>query len=63
MLDSSTMATKSDSNPSDSPRPVYTERVNAAIDYIEAHLGEELTLDDVAGVAHFSPYQCRAAWW
>lgn len=37
-------------------RPIYVERVNAAIDYIEQHLAEELTLDQIAGVAHFSPF-------
>ena len=37
-------------------RPIYIERVNAAIDYIERHLSDELTLDEIAGVAHFSPY-------
>ena len=37
-------------------RPVYVERVNAAIDYIEGHLGEELTLEEIAAVAHFSPF-------
>jgi len=38
------------------PRAAYIERVNAAIDYIELHLGEELTLEELAAVAHFSPY-------
>jgi AraC family transcriptional regulator len=37
-------------------RPLYVERVNAVIDYIEQHLAEELTLDKLADVAHFSPY-------
>jgi AraC family transcriptional regulator len=37
-------------------RPVYIERVNAAVDHIEQHLGEELSLEKVADVAHFSPY-------
>lgn len=37
-------------------RQVYEGRVNAAMDYIEAHLGEELTVDQLARVAHFSPY-------
>ena len=37
-------------------RPIYVERVNAVIDYIESHLGEELTLERLAEVAHFSPY-------
>lgn len=37
-------------------RPIYVERVNAVIDYIEAHIAEELTLERLAKVAHFSPY-------
>ena len=37
-------------------RAVYEGRVNAAIDYVEAHLGEELTVETLATVAHFSPY-------
>jgi AraC family transcriptional regulator len=37
-------------------RPVYAERVNAVIDYIEAHLAEDLSLTTLAEVAHFSPY-------
>jgi AraC family transcriptional regulator len=56
MLAADTMTTRSDSTDSGSPRPVYTERVNAAIDFIEAHLGEDLTLAEVADAAHFSRY-------
>jgi AraC family transcriptional regulator len=37
-------------------QPVYVERVNATIDYIESHLDEEMTLTELASVAHFSPY-------
>ncbi len=37
-------------------RPVYTERVNAAVDFIERNLGDDLSLEQVAAVAHFSPY-------
>lgn len=37
-------------------RPVYVERVNAAIDYIERHLADDLNLEEIAAVAHFSPY-------
>lgn len=37
-------------------RPVYVERINAAIDYIEQHRADDLTLEDVAAVAHFSPF-------
>ncbi|MEA3511361.1 MAG: GyrI-like domain-containing protein [Actinomycetota bacterium] len=37
-------------------RPIYVERVNAVIDYIEQHLADELSLGKLADVAHFSPY-------
>jgi AraC family transcriptional regulator len=37
-------------------RSAYVERVNAVIDHIETHLADELTLDALSGVAHFSPY-------
>ncbi len=39
-----------------SARPLYVERVNAVVDFIEQHLAEELTLERLAAVAHFSPY-------
>ena len=39
-----------------SDRPVYVGRVNAVMDYIEAHLGDELSIEQLAEVAHFSPY-------
>ncbi len=34
----------------------YEGRVNAAMDYVEAHLDDELTVEKLAGVAHFSPF-------
>jgi len=34
----------------------YTSRINRVIDYIENHLGDELNLHTLAGVANFSPY-------
>jgi len=37
-------------------RPVYVERVNAVIDYIETHLDDDLTVEKLAEVAHFSPF-------
>jgi len=37
-------------------RPIYIERVNAVIDYIETHLADDLSLATLAEVAHFSPY-------
>ncbi len=35
---------------------ITKEAVNQAIDYILQHIGEELTLEDVAGYCHFSKY-------
>jgi AraC family transcriptional regulator len=43
-------------NQIDTSRPLYVERVNAVIDYVEQHLCEELTLEQLAAVAHFSPF-------
>ena len=37
-------------------RPVYVERVNASIDFIEKNLAEDLNLEQIAAVAHFSPF-------
>lgn len=37
-------------------RAEYTARVNRVLDHIEAHITEDLTLDDLARVANFSPY-------
>lgn len=37
-------------------RAIYVGRVNAAMDYVEAHLGDELTVEKLADVAHFSPF-------
>lgn len=37
-------------------RAVYENRVNAAMDYVEAHLADELSVERLADVAHFSPY-------
>ena len=45
-----------DSRGAEADRPVYVERVNAVIDHIETHLGDELTLEELAAVAHFSPF-------
>ncbi len=45
-----------ESGPGNAHRPVYIERVNAAIDYIEGNLTDDLTLDQLAAVAHFSPF-------
>jgi len=39
-----------------SRRPVYVERINAVVDYIEQHLAEDLTVERLAAVAHFSPF-------
>jgi len=37
-------------------REEYTARVNRVIDYIEANISEELSLKELANVAHFSPF-------
>ena len=37
-------------------RPVYVERVNAAVDFIERHLAEDMSLEQLAEVAHFSAF-------
>ncbi len=34
----------------------YKSRINRVIDYIEANIDKEMTLAELAGVAHFSPY-------
>ena len=34
----------------------YLTRLNRVVDYVQAHLGEELTLDELAGVACFSRF-------
>jgi AraC family transcriptional regulator len=41
---------------SDLAKVDYLDRVNRAIDHITRHLADPLALDDVAGVAHFSPW-------
>jgi AraC family transcriptional regulator len=35
---------------------LYIQSINRVVDYIEAHLGENLSLERLAEVAHFSPY-------
>ena len=35
---------------------IYNRRIDAAVEYIDRHLDEELELADVARVAHFSPF-------
>ncbi len=35
---------------------IYNRRIEAAIEYIDRHLDEEIDLADVAGAAHFSPF-------
>lgn len=40
----------------DQSRKEYIARVNRAMDYIEKHLNEEITLDKIARVACFSPF-------
>jgi AraC family transcriptional regulator len=42
--------------PTNASQAEYLHRVQRVVDYIEAHLGEELTLEQLARVACFSPY-------
>ncbi len=37
-------------------REEYAARINRVIDYIEANIGKDLSLAELAGVAHFSPF-------
>jgi AraC family transcriptional regulator len=37
-------------------RAEYTARINHVLDYIEANIGKDLSLAELAGVAHFSPF-------
>jgi AraC-like DNA-binding protein len=37
-------------------RREYERRVNRVMDYVQAHLDEDLTLEKLAGVAAFSPF-------
>jgi AraC family transcriptional regulator len=39
-----------------SSRREYERRINRVIDYVQAHLGDDLTLEQLAGVAAFSPF-------
>jgi len=38
-------------------RRIYTERINRVIDYVAAYLEEPLSLERLARLAHFSPFQ------
>ena len=49
------MLTKPNS-PMSSHRREYERRVNRVMDYIQAHLADELTLESLAAVAAFSPF-------
>jgi len=42
--------------PADSRRAEYAARFNRVMDHIQAHLGEAMDLETLAGVACFSPY-------
>jgi AraC family transcriptional regulator len=37
-------------------RAEYVARINRVMDHVDAHLGDSLTLDELAGVAAFSPF-------
>ena len=47
----------------ESNRPVYEGRVDAAIDDAEARLGEELTVETLAAVAHCSRSRSLLTTW
>jgi AraC family transcriptional regulator len=34
----------------------YITRINKVMDYVEHHLNESISLDEVSAVAHFSPF-------
>jgi AraC family transcriptional regulator len=53
-LDRETMAKPN--TPMSSHRREYERRVNRVIDYVQAHLADELTLERLAAVAAFSPF-------
>lgn len=38
------------------PNKIYQKRINHVIDYINDHLNKSFPLDELAGIAHFSPY-------
>jgi AraC family transcriptional regulator len=42
--------------PSDRQRREYTARINRVLDYIDRHIDQELTLDELANVANFSRF-------
>ena len=37
-------------------RKEYFQRINRVVDYIDAHLDEEHSLENLSQVAHFSPF-------
>ena len=37
-------------------RQEYMARINRVLDYIERRIDKEMTLEELAGVAHFSPF-------
>jgi len=37
-------------------REEYISRINRVLDYVETHIDEDLTLEDLARVASFSPF-------
>ncbi len=44
-----------------SGRPMTTRQLRAAVDYIESHLGEDLSLDNLADAAAMSPFRFARA--
>lgn len=41
-----------------STREDYQKLINLMVEYINNHLGENIDLDTLAGISHFSPYHC-----
>ena len=50
------MREQSDSDRARHWREEYIARINRVVDYIESHLGEKLSLEQLAKVANFSPF-------
>ncbi len=39
-----------------STREEYSKRINTVVEYINNHLGEEISIDTLASISNFSPY-------
>jgi len=56
MSDPGRKSSASSNAPMSSHRREYERRVNRVVDYVQAHLADELTLERLAAVAAFSPF-------